>query len=176
MKHLIFLMIAFCSILSMRAQESTTDYIYSGDGFEVKKVVPQSEYINRDGWTIGPSSAYSYGLYSKDGKVLVSAITYWGNYYLVLDGCETICSKAFQTFCGCSICIPSSVKSIAPDALNSGGGFYGRGTTHYMSANKFYDIVDGCIEETSNSSSSSNALKLDSDVTEVARYNIIFKE
>jgi hypothetical protein len=162
MKHLIFLMIAFCTILSMRAQESTTDYIYSGDGFEVKKVVLQSEFVDIGGSS--HKSGYCYGLYSKDGKILVSAIS--SSIYFVLDGCETICSQAFQDLSGARIFIPSSVKYIAPDAICSGD----KRTS--WNTNFFYGILDGCIEEMSNSSSSSNVPKLDSDVTEVARYNI----
>lgn len=145
MKHLVFLMLfAICSIWNSKAQESTTDYIYSSDGFEVKKVVLPSEFIDRNGRTYKPQNSVCYGLYSKDGKILVSALKGY-NFYFVLDGCETICSKAFQNLNDCKIFIPSSVKRIAPDAICTGGN-NGMGDGAWRT-NRFYDIVDGCVEE-----------------------------
>lgn len=145
MKHLVFLMLfAICSIWSSKAQESTTDYIYSSDGFEVKKVVLPSGFVDRDGRTYKHPYNVCYGLYSKDGKILVSALRVY-NFYFVLDGCETICSKAFQNLNNCKIVIPSSVKSIAPDAICTGGSD-GTGGDAWRT-NRFYDIVDGCVEE-----------------------------
>ncbi|MCM1093157.1 MAG: hypothetical protein NC421_04305 [Lachnospiraceae bacterium] len=154
MKNLVLLFTVFCACLSVSAQESTTDYIYSSDGFEVKEMSAKGGY----GGT---------GLYSKDGKVLVSCIGSNGssNFY-VLDGCEVICSRAFQGVNGAKIYIPSSVKYIAPDALLS----------NYNSANggrpinRFVGIHDGCKE--ANASSAAYTSIADPNATEVARYDI----
>lgn len=147
MKNLVLLFTVFCACLSVSAQESTTDYIYSSDGFEVKTIV--------SGYDI-----YT-GLYSKDGKVFVSYISgsYSSDFY-VLDGCEVICSKAFQYASGKEIYIPSSVKYIAPDALMSASG----------GKNRFKGIQDGCKE--ANTSSAVQTSIADPNVTEVARYDI----
>lgn len=163
MKNLVLLFTVFCACLSVSAQESTTGYIYSSDGFEVKTGVVEirgySEYRVR-----------STGLYSKDGKVLVSYIYSYSNGkdggFYVLDGCEVICSKAFQGVSGEDIYIPSSVKYIAPDALlsNDYSTKVGRPT------NIFKGIQDGCKEE--NASSAAYTSVADPNATEVARYDI----
>ncbi|MCM1331757.1 MAG: hypothetical protein NC248_04010 [Bacteroides sp.] len=168
MKNLVLLFTVFCACLSVSAQESTTDYIYSSDGFEVKK-----------GYCTALASKYSYlktyistGLYSKDGKVLVSYISdYADKVFYVLDGCEVICSKAFQGASGLDIYIPSSVKYIAPDALPSN---YIGSTTNSVGGvrqiNIFKGIQDGCKEK--NASSAVQTSIADPNATEVARYDI----
>ncbi len=151
MKNLVLLFTVFCACLSVSAQESTTDYIYSSDGFEVKTGVISYSTIN------GISTKKYTGLYSKDGKVFVSYMSGSGSEFYVLDGCEVICSKAFQsTSSGLDVYIPSSVKYIAPDALKS--------------ANRFKGIKDGIKEE--NASSVAYASIADPNATEVARYDI----
>lgn len=156
MKKLILLLAAFFICLVGKAQESTTDYIYSSDGFEVKVGVimePGSKYPSR-----------SEGLYSKDGRMLVSCIDPDStNDFYVIDGCEIICSGAFQGFNMCTVYIPSSVKYIAPDALIS----YKSARDGYT--NGFGGIQDGCMEEGANSVFSTATNK---NTTEVARYNI----
>lgn len=159
MKKLILLLAAFFICIVGKAQESTTDYIYSSDGFEVKVGV-----IERMGDYNTPYASKSKGLYSKDGRILVSCISPDKYRFYVIDGCEIICSGAFQGFNSCVVYIPSSVKYIAPDALityisASGGGY----------TNRFGGIQDGCMEEGANSIYSPVA---DKNTTEVARYNM----
>ena len=163
MKKLILLLTVFFTCLGVKAQVATTDYIYSSDGFVVKTSV----------FTASDDTYKSTGLYSKDGKVLVSAISiyhrspYSDERFYVLDGCETIASGAFQGVYNYEVYIPSSVTNIAPDAIVSkvlctGGG------SHYF--NRFGGIQDGVREE--NGSGAVNAPAADPNATEVARYNI----
>lgn len=158
MKNLILLLAAFFICIVGKAQESTTDYIYSSDGFEVKVGVIKT--------TTGYNSytSRSEGLYSKDGRILVSCIRSdeYDRFY-VIDGCEIICSGAFQNFTQCKVYIPSSVKYIAPDALIS----YKSARDGY--ANRFSGIQDGCMEEGANSVFST---AINKNTTEVARYNM----
>lgn len=155
MKNLVLLFTVFCACLSVSAQESTTDYIYSSDGFEVKTIVS--------------GGAKFTGLYSKDGKVFVSYINSNVLYFVVLDGCEVICSNAFQSTSDREIYIPSSVKYIAPDALLS--NYIGRNTSGGgRLTNRIVGIKDGCKEE--NASSAVQTSIADPDATEVARYDI----
>lgn len=160
MKKIILLLTVFFVCLGTKAQEATTDYIYSSDGFELKTSVIELE--RNDG------SKYfhkSTGLYSKDGKMLVLA-TDCDKYpygsenkrFYVIDGCETICSRAFQCMVA-DVYIPSSVRNIAPDALY----FSSSGHSHIDG------IQDGCMEKGANSVSSPAA---DKNTTEVARYNM----
>jgi hypothetical protein len=153
MKHVLLLVGVFFTAIMMNAQTSTGDYIYSSEGFEFKTTVVKPYTV----------TYYSTGLYTKDGKVLVSASkgASTSKVFYVLDGCETICSKAFQYLSGASVYIPSTVKNIAPDAILSRDG---------ASPNCYYGIMDGCYEE--EDSSSSVAVPESSEKTEVARYNI----
>ena len=161
MKKISLLVVLLFSILGMKAQDSTTDYIYSPDGFEVKT----ASFTYSENLTI-----VSLGLYSKDGKTLVAAISgdrNWPEYvytFYVLDGCETICSGAFQGLCNYHVYIPSSVRYIAPDAIISKTG----GDSYHP--NRFVGIQDGVTEESN--SAAAHASAADSNATEVARYNI----
>ena len=167
MKQSILLMPVFFTCLGVKAQVATTDYIYSSDGFVVKTSVFTDSDIN-----------YTYkstGLYSKDGKVLVSAISidyrhpYNDARFYVLDGCETIASGAFQGVCDCRVYIPSSVTNIAPDAIVSKALCHG-GSQTYKHYNRFGGIKDGVREESG--SGAVNAPVTDPNATEVARYNV----
>lgn len=166
MKKLILLLTVFFTCLGVKAQVATTDYIYSSDGFVVKTSVFTASDNN-----------YTYkctGLYSKDGKVLVSAISadYYSSYdyrFYVLDGCETIASGAFQGVYDCRVYIPSSVTNIAPDAIVSKVLCHG-GSQTYKFYNRFGGIQDGVREE--NGSGAINAPAADPNATEVARYNV----
>ena len=153
-------MAVFFICLGVKAQEATTDYIYSSDGFVVKKGV-----INLVDAFGQPEKYTSTGLYTKDGKTLVAAITNSPNYYrfYVIDGCETICSGAFQKFTSLTVYIPSSVRSIAPDAINSR-------LTSGQTPNGYGGIQDGVREESG--SGAVNAPVTDPNATEVARYNV----
>lgn len=167
MKKLILLMTVFFSCFGVKAQEATTDYVYSSDGFEVKTSVFTVSEQNR--------TYESVGLYSKDGTILVSAIS--GNYddyrhgrrFYVIDGCETIASGAFQGVSNYYVFIPSSVKYIAPDALISRVDHSG-GSTPYSYSNTFAGIQDGVKEQ--NASGAAYAPTADPNATEVARYNL----
>ena len=158
MKKLILLLTVFFTCLGVKAQEATTDYIYSSDGFEVKKGVITIHCGK------GDETVTSSGLYSKDGKILVAAISGVDTFY-DLDGCETICSGAFQAQTHLTVYIPSSVKYIAPDAIISRSAYSNQTVT-----NKFGGIQDGCIEAPA--SGAVNAPSSDPNATEVARYNI----
>ena len=165
MKKLILLLTVFFTCLGVKAQEVTTDYIYSSDGFEVKE-----GYL-----TLNFTYYYKCrGLYSKDGKVLVSAMysqlkesddEYFrsSSDFYVIDGCETIASGAFQGKTETTVYIPSSVKYIAPDAIIS------RVAGSSM-PNSFGGIQDGCREQSG--SGAVNAPVADPNATEVARYNV----
>lgn len=170
MKNLILLLTVFFTFLGVKAQEATTEYIYSSDGFEVKE-----GYITRSS-TYEDIEYKSKGLYSKDGKVLVAAIysqsksassTYFSscNEFYVIDGCETIASGAFQGKTSTTVYIPSSVKYIAPDAIISRSTYSGQTLT-----NSFGGIQDGCREQSG--SGAVNAPVADPNATEVARYNV----
>ncbi|MGM9799582.1 MAG: hypothetical protein ACI30M_02715 [Muribaculaceae bacterium] len=171
MKKLILLLTVFFTCLGVKAQEATTDYIYSSDGFVVKEgVISVGE---RDG---SPDIYKSCGLYSKDGKVLVAALyarVQWGGNsstsstktFYIIDGCETIASGAFQCFTSLTVYIPSSVRSIAPDAIISRSTYSGQTLT-----NGYGGIQDGVIEV--GGSGAVNAPAADPNATEVARYNI----
>lgn len=159
MKKLILLLTVFFTCLGVKAQEATTDYIYSSDGFVIKNGVITLVYD-------GQQRTYeSRGLYTNDGKVLVSAI--YSNYrnFYVIDGCETIASGAFQRFSSLTVYIPSSVRSIAPDAIISRSTYSGETVT-----NGYGGIQDGVIEV--GGSGAVNAPAADPNATEVARYNI----
>lgn len=156
MKKLIIILTVFFTCLGVKAQDSTTDYIYSSDGFEVKKAT----FITSSG-----NERTCYGLYTKDGKTLVSAMEN-PNYFYVIDGCEVICSGAFQGVWGCYVYIPSSVKYIAPDAITARVGYGGT----YEKYNRFGGIQDG-VREDSNSGAA-YAPTADPNAVEVARYNI----
>lgn len=155
MKTLILLLTVFCTCLGVKAQESTTDYIYSEDGFEVKKVIT---YFTDQGEKY---KHISKGLYSKDGKIFVAAMDKGIYEFYILDGCETICSGAFQALSDATVYIPSSIKYIAPDAINS---------PYKTPVNRFGGIKDGCTEECV--SDAVNSPTADQNATEVARYNI----
>lgn len=158
MKKIILLLTVFFTCLSVNAQEATTDYIYSSDGFEVKTGVTY----------YGQQIHKSIGLYSKDGKVFVAAITSSGSDFYIIDGCETICSGAFQSYSRSTVYFPSTVKNIAPDAITS-KVIIGGNVTHTI-YNKFGGIKDGVREQ--NSSDAAYAPLADPNATEVARYNI----
>ncbi|MDE6267156.1 MAG: hypothetical protein K2M07_07395 [Muribaculaceae bacterium] len=152
MKKLILLLTVFFTCLCVKAQETTTDYIYSSDGFEVKTGVYNGvEYT---------------GLYSKDGKTFVSAIkpSYENNFYII-DGCETIASGAFQYAYGINVYFPSTVKSIAPDALTTRVMLSGNSKRNFWGG-----IKDGVREQSG--SGAVNAPTADPNATEVARYNV----
>lgn len=170
MKKLILLLTVFFTFLGVKAQEATTDYIYSSDGFEVKEGYLIRSFGN------GDVEYKSRGLYSKDGKVLVAAIysqsksSSSNNYnssneFYVIDGCETIASGAFQGKTSTTVYIPSSVKYIAPDAIISRTAYSGQSMT-----NSFGGIQDGCREQSG--SGAANAPVADPNATEVARYNV----
>lgn len=156
MRKLILILTVFFTFLGVKAQEATTDYIYSSDGFEVKTGVYNGERYT--------------GIYSKDGKTFVAAIspTYNGHFYII-DGCETIASGAFQSVSDMTIFFPSSVKSIAPDAITVRIKYYG-GTSAWSKRNSFGGIQDGVREE--NGSGAVYAPAADPNATEVARYNV----
>lgn len=166
MRKIILLLTVFFVCLGTRAQEATTDYIYSSDGFELKTGVIEQEHSDGEKFL-----HRSQGLYSKDGKMLVSAIACDLVYvrdgsrytFYVIDGCETICSGAFQGLNMCTVYIPSSVKYIAPNALIS---YKSARDGH---ANGFGGIQDGCMEEGASSVSSP---AVNENTTEVARYNM----
>lgn len=171
MKKLILLLTVFFTCLGVKAQEATTDYIYSSDGFVVKEGVISVGENNGS-----PSIYKSRGLYSKDGKVLVAALYAWvqwgedsdthvANVFNIIDGCETIASGAFQHFTNLIVFIPSSVRSIAPDAIISRSTYSGQTLT-----NRYGGIRDGVIEV--GGSGAVNAPAADPNATEVARYNI----
>lgn len=157
MKKLFLLLIMVFALTVAKAQTATTDYIYSYDGFEVKTGI-----INLDG-----TEYVSTGLYSKDGKSLVYAISaiprdsYYTKFFII-DGCETICSGAFQGESDWNIYMPSSVKNIAPDAfvskLKTGG-------TNFLKG-----IQNNCKEQ--NSSSIISNIESKPGTGEIARYNI----
>lgn len=164
MKKLILLLTVFFTCLGVKAQEATTDYIYSSDGFVVKTAVFTTDYYGQQ------RTFKSTGLYSKDGKVLVSAISpTYDSYFYIIDGCETIASGAFQSVSRITIFFPSSVKSIAPNAITITEQNYG-GTNTHTEWNRFGGIQDGVKEE--NGSGVVNAPAADPNATEVARYNI----
>lgn len=148
--------------IALKAQQTAVDYIYSSDGFEVKKAIKEETvYVNGDHLT-----TYKYenvGLYSKDGKVLVAAIRCQNSEFYVIDGCETICSGAFQAFENIKIFIPSTIINIAPDAIKAHHG--------YTKTNTFGGIVDGIKEVPMQQSATDSPIK-DVDTTEVARYNL----
>lgn len=169
MKKLILLLTVFFTCLGVKAQEATTDYIYSSDGFEVK-----TSTFTRPYGSMGNITFTNKGLYTKDGKVLVAAISCryelngsTGNEseFYVIDGCETIASGAFQYQTGFTVYIPSSVKYIAPDAIVSRNNYSGS-----VSTNHFGGIQDGVRAESG--SGAVNAPAADPNATEVARYNV----
>ena len=157
MKQIVFLVSLFFACGVLKAQQTAADYIYSGDGFEVKTAVKISHFNNGEEY-----QEENVGLYSKDGKVLVAAISCYYDEFYVLDGCETISSGAFQSFENTKVFIPSSVINIAPDAIKtlSGSG----------KANRYGGIVDGVKEKVVQSAAS--VVRSDETVTEVARYNL----
>ena len=168
MKKLILLLTVFFTCLGVKAQEVTTDYIYSSDGFEVKE-----GYLTLN-FTYEDIEYKCRGLYSKDGKVLVSAMYsqskgrddeyfHSSDKFYVIDGCETIASGAFQGKTDTKVYIPSSVKYIAPDAIIS------RVASSSM-PNSFGGIQDGCREQSG--SGAVNAPVAAPNATEVARYNV----
>lgn len=173
MKQLILLMAVLLTCLGGKAQEATTDYIYSSDGFEVK----EGYFTSNETFNDGDYSIYkSKGLYSKDGKVLVAALSSYSrwstnnnfsssNTFYVIDGCEVIASGAFQGKTSTTVYIPSSVKYIAPDAIISRTAYSGQTMT-----NSFGGIQDGCREQSG--SGTANAPVADPNATEVARYNV----
>ena len=167
-KYILLIIVLFTFVIG-QAQESTTDCIYSSDGFEVKTSV----FVNSENRTFK-----SIGLYSKDGKILVSAISatslydnssFYFNFY-VLDGCETICSGAFQGCSGYYIYIPSSVQYLAPDAITSKVTLHSFSGQYSDKGNKFGGIQDGCKED--RDLGIIYAPKIDSDAIEVSRYNV----
>ena len=117
MKTLTTIALAIICALSAMAQEKSTDYIYSPDGFKVITVSCPMYTPERGG------SSTCTGLYSADGKVLVQAIydTFGSrsSYFYVKAGTEVIASRAFQAFEGGMVYFPSTVTSIAPDAFTS---------------------------------------------------------
>lgn len=172
MKKILVIIAILFSFIGVQAQESTTDYIYSADGFAVK-----TGYITFDG-----REYRSTGLYSKDGKVLVSAMYaesqignswYDSGPFFVIDGCETIASCAFQSQ-SARVYIPSTVKTIAPDALISHRNYhYARPIAteySYTCYNHFAGIVNGCKAQ-GNSYVAPNHSD-DPEATEVGRYSI----
>lgn len=171
MKKLIFILIVFFACLEVKAQDSTIDYIYSSDGFEVK-----TGYISVSNDLDGKAIYRSTGLYSKDGKILVAGISKgvkWSNsssftstgYFYIIDGCETIASCAFQGLINTYVYIPSSVKYIAPDAIISRTTYSGQSMNNIL-----YGVMDGCREESN--SGAAYAPTADPNAAEVARYNI----
>ena len=148
------------SVIGAQGQEATFDYIYSPEGFEVKEGVIEINFLSQN------RTFTSTGLYSKDGKILVSAITTNGyNRFYVLDGCETICSGAFQGMVSMDVFIPSSVKYIAPDAIIS-RSTYGDSNK----SNRYAGIQDGCYEEQSTTRTAD--LIAEPEASETAVYNL----
>lgn len=165
MKALICVLIGLLTCFWVNAQENTTEYIYSDDGFEVKTSI----FKEYNGNTITCT-----GLYSKDGKIFVSAISgdWRDNRYLfyVIDGCETIASGAFQSFLDMYVYIPSSVKSIAPDAITSRVTMNGGTNNSYFRTNRLLGIQDGVREQ--NSSEVLIFPAVNHNAEEEKRYNI----
>lgn len=82
--------------------------VYSSDGFVEKTVVPDSN-----------SNYKSSGIYTKDGKVFVSAIFSFSTSFYVADGTEYINKKAFYFLKSSTIRLPKSVRFIDPEAFLS---------------------------------------------------------
>lgn len=163
-KYIVLIIVLFTFVIG-QAQESTTDYIYSSDGFEVKTSI----------YGTGSDRISSTGLYSKDGKMLVAAISSSSPFvsapFYVLDGCETICSGAFQGCSGFIVYIPSTVQFIAPNAITSKVHYIGGSTKDYFyRSNRFGGIQDGCRE--GGYSGSTSTPVVESNAIEISRYNI----
>lgn len=161
MKSLLLSLLFVLFTANSFAQEKTSDYIYSSDGFEVLT----AEHVEVDG--NDSEKYYSTGLYTKDGKVLVSAIycrqdNGYANIFYVPYGTEVIASRAFQSFSNCSIYIPSTVKYIAPDALTS--------NEYNGSPNIIRGISDDCT--ISNPSKVQEVIIDNGNPEEVGRYNV----
>lgn len=137
-KTLITLSLTLFSLIAF-AQETTTDYIYCPNGFRVIEV----ECPYRPGYN---DKSTCIGLYSADGKTLVQALLLngYGEYFYVMDGTETIASKAFQYFSNKRVYIPSSVTAIAPDALTCTCIPNGTGTNNLP--NRIVGIYNGAKE------------------------------
>lgn len=163
MKSLLLSLLFVLFTANSFAQEKTSDYIYSSDGFEVLTAEHVEVYGNDS------EKYYSKGLYTKDGKVLVSACpsnTNTNYYFYVPYGTEVIASRAFQSFSSCRIYIPSTVKYIAPDALTC--NIYGGSNSHYP------NIIYGISDDTtiSNPSKVQEVIIDNGNPEEVGRYNV----
>ena len=139
MKKYLFTSLFMLLSLIAFSQEATTDYIYCPNGFKVVEV----ECPYRPGYD---DRSTCIGLYTADGKTLVQAIQFngFGIYFYVMDGTETIASKAFQYFSNKQVFIPSSVTSIAPDALTCTCIPNGTGTNNQP--NRIVGIYNGARE------------------------------
>lgn len=159
MKRFIFVLSVFFVCCIGKSQDQITDYIYSEDGFEVKEgVITDVDFYGEI------VTFHCTGLYTKDGRSLVSVIdSYYvksdgskktDNHFFVIEGTEVICSNAFLYATSRSrMCayLPSSVKYLAPD--NDG----------YIMG-----ICDGCHPV----SNSNNVIKKTPEISEVAKYDI----
>lgn len=166
MKKTITLFLLLLSFIEVKAQEITTDYIYSADGFEVKTAVYSDER----------NTYRSTGLYTRDGKTFVAAMHSTRDYittntFIILDGCETISSGAFQSVYNQQIYIPSSVKSIAPDAFTSKVRVNGASNSMNL-YNVFRGIVDNATEEDDNTDALKAPPAIEDSSGESARYNL----
>lgn len=165
MKSLLLSLLFVLFTANSFAQEKTSDYIYSSDGFEVLT----AEHVVEG---FGNEKYFCTGLYTKDRKVLVSACSSYSNYgssvqtFYVPYGTEVIASRAFQKFNGGSIYIPSTVKYIAPDALTC--NVYGGTNPTYP--NIIYGISDDCT--ISNPSKVKEVIIDNGNPEEVGRYNV----
>lgn len=157
MKILTTITLTILCALSTFAQEKSTDYIYSAEGFKIITVICPMYSPERGGYST------CIGLYSADGKILVQAIydTYGSRstYFYVKEGTEVIASRAFQAFDGALVYIPSSVKSIAPDAF----------TSLTAKSSLVMGLYDDAKEEQSNVSAPA---KDNTYATEIARYTV----
>ena len=153
MKRLATICFALVCSLAAWAQEKSSDYLFSTDGFRLVTVDCPLYYPER-----GVYSTCT-GLYSADGKVLVQATLSNSSYYYVKAGTEVIASRAFQGLDGALVYIPSTVRSIAPDAFTS------------MTAKSA--VVRGFYDQATETATRVNAPEpAEADPSEVARYTL----
>jgi hypothetical protein len=155
----VFLFIVCCfAALSSFGQSQVTDQglVYSEGGFKVINMYKS--------YSDGSRAINCSGLYSSDGKTLVSAFNTYTSGYYVAYGTEVIAKNAFRYFHG-TIYLPSTVKYIDPQAFN------------YLNQNTSYGysfIIDDAVTKQIDTDSSAKVENTtnDENVEEVARYNI----
>ena len=156
MKTLATITLGILCAFSALAQEMSTDYINSSEGFRIITVNCPIYSPERGG------SSTCTGLYTSDGRVLVQAIYDTlgsrSGYFYVKEGTEVIASRALQAFDGALVYFPSSVKSIAPDA--------------FTSITAKCSVVLGLYDHATETSRVNSPEVDPTDATEVARYTI----